>query len=59
MGLYRRDEIVPVQDVRNWEAPGDTHPEPKLRELWEQELGEMRDRIKEMRRGLAELDGQG
>jgi aromatic-amino-acid transaminase len=27
--------------------------EPKLRELWEQELGEMRDRIKEMRRGLA------
>lgn len=36
MGLYRRDEIVPVQDVRNWEAPGDTHPEPKLRELKEQ-----------------------
>src|SRR5690606_28459859 len=27
---------------------------PELRALWEQELGEMRDRIKDMRRGLVD-----
>jgi aromatic-amino-acid transaminase len=28
--------------------------DPELRDMWTQELGEMRDRIKEMRRGLAD-----
>ncbi|MBI1350878.1 MAG: magnesium transporter [Actinomycetales bacterium] len=35
MGLYSRDEVVPVPEVRNWENPGDTHPRPKLEELKE------------------------
>lgn len=36
MGLYSEDEVRAVPDVHNWEAPGDTHPEPKLRLLREQ-----------------------
>ena len=35
MGLYSRDEVVPVPEVRNWEEPGDSHPLPKLQELKE------------------------
>jgi magnesium transporter len=33
MGIYTSALAEPVADVHNWEAPGDTHPEPKLREL--------------------------
>jgi magnesium transporter len=33
MGLYALDHVEPIPDVRNWEQPGDTHPEPKLRDL--------------------------
>lgn len=35
MGFYRPDDVLPLADVRNWEQPGDTHPEPKLLELKE------------------------
>jgi magnesium transporter len=33
MGMYTEAEVRAVPDVHNWEGPGDTHPEPKLREL--------------------------
>lgn len=33
MGLYTPEGVDPVTDVRNWESPGDSHPEPKLRDL--------------------------
>ncbi|HAN72331.1 MAG TPA: magnesium transporter CorA, partial [Actinobacteria bacterium] len=33
MGLYTPDAVTPITDVRSWEQPGDTHPEPKLLEL--------------------------
>ena len=36
MGLYTVEAALPVSDVHNWEQPGDTHPEPKLRELKKQ-----------------------
>jgi magnesium transporter len=36
MGMYTEDEVRAVSDVHNWEAPGDAHPEPKLRELRQQ-----------------------
>ena len=36
MGLYTAAAVTPADDVRNWEAPGDGHPEPKLREFKEQ-----------------------
>lgn len=36
MGLYTEDEVRAVPEVHNWEGPGDTHPEPKLRDLREE-----------------------
>ena len=36
MGLYTAEGVTAADDVRNWEAPGDGHPEPKLREFKEQ-----------------------
>ena len=33
MGLYTPDDVDPIIDARNWEMPGDGHPEPVLREL--------------------------
>jgi magnesium transporter len=40
MGMYTEDEVRAVPDVHNWEGPGDTHPEPKLRELRQECLGQ-------------------
>jgi magnesium transporter len=40
MGLYSREEVVPVPDVSTWEIPGDSHPEPTLRELKERCLAD-------------------
>lgn len=36
MGLYSSDDVVALYDVRSWESPGDTHPEPRLRALRDQ-----------------------
>jgi magnesium transporter len=33
MGLYSPSDVVPAPDVHSWEAPGDGHPEPSIREL--------------------------
>jgi magnesium transporter len=33
MGLYTPGSVQSAADVRNWEVPGDSHPEPKLRDL--------------------------
>ncbi len=33
MGLYRTGDVLPLTDVGSWQEPGDTPPEPKLREL--------------------------
>jgi len=35
MGLYTPEDVDPIIDVRNWETPGDGHPEPALRSLRE------------------------
>jgi magnesium transporter len=40
LGLYRSDDVTPLTDVHNWEQAGDTHPEPKLRELKDRCAGE-------------------
>jgi len=40
MGLYSREEVVPVPDVQTWETPGGAHPERLLRELKERCLAD-------------------
>ncbi len=33
MGVYSPDGVVPIDDIRSWQEPGDTHPAPKLEGL--------------------------
>ena len=33
MGVYTPDGVVPIDDIRSWQQPGDGHPAPKLEGL--------------------------
>lgn len=33
MGVYSPDGVVPIDDIRSWQQPGDGHPAPKLEGL--------------------------